>query len=98
MQQRAKPSLLAIFEFLCMVFRRIVLTCRPYFSEYGVWVRSPMNHPPVADISAYNALKGSKASILRAIGTTHTPPTEPPPPPPSTPRPPPSPPHSPQPP
>jgi hypothetical protein len=28
-----------------------------------------MNHPPVADISAYNA-KGSKASMRRAIGTT----------------------------
>jgi hypothetical protein len=29
-----------------------------------------MNHPPVADISAYNAFKGSKASMRRAIGTT----------------------------
>jgi hypothetical protein len=34
-------------------------------------VRSPMNHPPVADISAYNA-KGSKASMRRAIGTADT--------------------------
>ncbi len=31
-----------------------------------------MNHPPVADISAYNAFKGSKASMRRAIGTTDT--------------------------
>jgi hypothetical protein len=31
-------------------------------------LRSPMNHPPVADISAYNAFKGSKASMRRAIG------------------------------
>src|SRR5229473_8120912 len=30
-----------------------------------------MNHPPVADISAYNAFKGSKASMRRAIGTTY---------------------------
>jgi hypothetical protein len=29
-----------------------------------------MNHPPVADISAYNAFKGSKASMRCAIGTT----------------------------
>jgi hypothetical protein len=29
-----------------------------------------MNHPPVAEISAYNAFKGSKASMRRAIGTT----------------------------
>ena len=35
-------------------------------------MRSPMNHPPVADISAYNAFKGSKASMRRAIGTTDT--------------------------
>src|SRR6266852_7780106 len=31
-----------------------------------------MNHPPVADISAYDAFKGSKASMRRAIGTTDT--------------------------
>jgi len=36
-----------------------------------------MNHPPVADISAYNAFKGSKASMRRAIGTTDTQRSEP---------------------
>ena len=29
-----------------------------------------LDHPPVADISAYNAFKGSKASMLRTIWTT----------------------------
>ena len=33
---------------------------------------SPMNHPPVTDLSAYNAFKGSKASMRRAIGTADT--------------------------
>jgi hypothetical protein len=40
--------------------------------HYRRWVRSPMNHPPVADISAYNAFRGSEASMRRAIGTTDT--------------------------
>src|SRR3979490_2038452 len=31
-----------------------------------------MNHSPVTDISAYNAFKGSKASMRRAIGTADT--------------------------
>jgi hypothetical protein len=35
-------------------------------------MRSPMNHPPVLDISAYNAFKGSKAPMRRAIGTADT--------------------------
>jgi hypothetical protein len=38
-----------------------------------------MNHPPVADISAYYAFKGSKASMRRAIGTTDARRSEPPP-------------------
>src|SRR5712672_3428515 len=33
--------------------------------------RRETNHPPVADISAYNACKGSKASMRRAIGITY---------------------------
>jgi hypothetical protein len=34
--------------------------------------QSPMNHPPVTDIPAYNAFKDSKASMRRAIGTADT--------------------------
>jgi hypothetical protein len=43
-------------------------------SNPGATSSSGSSHPspPVADISAYNAFKGSKASMRRAMGTTDT--------------------------